>query len=54
MDLAKQTRADAAERSSYLFRNVTVWDGHDDAASPGEVLVEGNWPLCCMPSSELA
>ncbi len=42
MDIAKQTRAGTAERSSYLFRNVTVWDGIDDAASPGEVLVEGN------------
>ena len=28
--------------TSYLFRNVTIWDGIDDAAYPGEVLVEGN------------
>ena len=27
---------------SYLFRNVTVWDGINDAAYDGEVLVEGN------------
>ena len=28
---------------SYLIRNVTVWDGIEDAAYPGEVLVEGNY-----------
>ena len=28
--------------TSYLFRNVTVWDGINDDAYPGEVLVEGN------------
>lgn len=28
--------------SSYLFRNVTVWDGINDEAYEGEVLVEGN------------
>ena len=28
--------------TSYLFRNVTVWDGINDAAYPGEVVVEGN------------
>ena len=28
--------------ASYLFRNVMVWDGIDDAAYPGEVLVEAN------------
>ena len=28
---------------SYLIRNVIVWDGIEDAASPGEVLVEGNY-----------
>lgn len=27
---------------SYLFRNVTVWDGVNDEAYDGEVLVEGN------------
>lgn len=27
---------------SYLFRNVRVWDGIDDAAYPGEVVVEGD------------
>lgn len=27
---------------SYLFRNVTVWDGINDAPYPGEVVVEGN------------
>ena len=28
--------------TSYLFRNVTIWDGINDAAYPGEVVVEGN------------
>lgn len=28
--------------TSYLFRNVSIWDGINDAAYPGEVLVEGN------------
>lgn len=28
--------------SAYLFRNVTVWDGIQDAPFDGEVLVEGN------------
>jgi len=28
--------------TAYLFRNVTVWDGINDEAYPGEVLVEGN------------
>ena len=28
---------------SYLFRNVTIWDGIEDAAYPGEVLVEGSY-----------
>ncbi len=28
---------------SYLIKNVTVWDGIEDAAYPGEVLVEGNY-----------
>ncbi len=30
---------------SYLFRNVTVWDGINDEAYVGEVLVEGIGPL---------
>jgi imidazolonepropionase-like amidohydrolase len=28
--------------SATLFRNVSIWDGDNDAAYPGEVLVEGN------------
>ena len=28
--------------ASYLFRNVTVWDGVNDEESPGEVVVENN------------
>ena len=28
--------------ASYLFRNVQIWDGDNDAPYPGEVLVEGN------------
>jgi imidazolonepropionase-like amidohydrolase len=28
--------------TSYLFRNVQVWDGENDDRYPGEVLVEGN------------
>jgi imidazolonepropionase-like amidohydrolase len=28
--------------ASYLFRNVTVWDGVNDEGYPGEILVEGN------------
>src|SRR5271155_4322019 len=28
--------------ASYLFRNVTVWDGVNDEEYPGEVLVENN------------
>ncbi len=28
--------------TSYLFRNVTIWDGLNDVAFPGEVLVENN------------
>ena len=28
--------------TSTLFRNVTIWDGLNDAAFPGEVLVENN------------
>ena len=27
---------------SYLFKNVTIWDGINDAAYPGEVVVDGN------------
>jgi imidazolonepropionase-like amidohydrolase len=29
-------------QSSFLFRNVVVWDGVNDEAYPGEVVVEGN------------
>ena len=28
--------------SSYLFRNVQVWDGQNDVSCRGEVVVEGN------------
>jgi imidazolonepropionase-like amidohydrolase len=32
----------AASPPGYLFQNVRIWDGHAEAASPGEVLVIGN------------
>ena len=37
---------------SYLIRNVTVWDGIDDDAYPGEVLVEGNYITGVAKGSE--
>ena len=35
-------RWEEGDMASYLFRNVTVWDGVNDAAYPGEVVVENN------------
>lgn len=28
--------------AAILLRNVTIWDGENDVAYPGEVLIEGN------------
>ena len=28
--------------ASYLFRNVTIWDGVSDEEYPGEIVVENN------------
>ena len=28
--------------TSYLFRNVSIWDGMNDGDYPGEVVVENN------------
>lgn len=38
--------------TSFLFRNITVWDGIDDEPYPGEVLVSGNRIAAVAKGSE--